>query len=335
MLKHEHYVVKTKWHKIKENVKGILVAIFIALLIRVFLVEPYKIPTSSMYPTILEGDMIMANKFWYGVRVPVANIKLPAFSSPDVGNIILFETPTYYSPGKGTELLNFVTFGLFGLDNNEHNPKYFIKRTIGSPGDVISIANPRKNNFTYQIEVNGVKAPLEAINGSPADFPDKNDYTFYIENLNGIKHFVQYSKEKYTSFQVELPQDVEGMIYIPKEDDVITFTKIEADPLQLKLKIENEGKIKEVVLQKKVVEKFYYKEGKINSILTYDDLSELEAKGMIKKSIHEDFFLAMGDNRDNSYDSRIWGLVNQSLLLGSPLFRHFPFGRFGSINKLN
>lgn len=376
MLKHERYVVKTKWDKIKENIKGILVAILIALTIRVFLIEPYKIPTPSMYPTILTGDMIMANKFWYGVRVPIINLKLPAFSTPDSGNIILFETPTYESPGKFIELINFVTFGIFGLDNTADNAKYYIKRAVAVPGDILTIYDPRTTNFQYQISVNGEKMLLTPVSPHLFEFPSsdrgenkKDNFLFFVENLSGKKHYVQYIKEKYTSSHIYSPYEMVGNIYIPKKEDVIVFQMLEShdnlaeiqkakqDNLRypdmnpnnrVKMIITSQGKTKEVETTGKIIRAIYYSVKpiydisendpkvilNINSILTTDDMYELILKGKVEKKINENYYFVMGDNRDKSYDSRAWGLVNHSLLLGSPLFRHFPFGRFGRIDKV-
>jgi signal peptidase I len=352
MLKHEHYVVKTRLDKFLTNLKGFFTAVLIALAIRVILIEPYKIPTPSMYPTILEGDMIMANKFWYGIRIPVANIKLPGFSDPSTGNIILFETPTYQSPGKFKELMNFVTFGIFGLDNTNMNPKYFIKRTLGTPGDTMQIINPRTNNFKYQLIINDKEMLLEPTTFNE-NFKDKDEYNFFLENLNGKKHFVQYKKSKLDNQEIYFPQDIQGRIYIPKEDDEITFHLIESNDNitavkeakqagvstfihsmnVIKLEIKNNGKTKEVMTTGKITQAMYVTDY-INTILTKNDVYQLLIDGKVTKKISEDYYFAMGDNRDNSSDSRYWGLVNQSLLLGSPLFRHYPFSRFGSMDRI-
>lgn len=351
MLRHEHYVNKTPWDKFRDQLKGIGSAIIIALLIRVFLVEPYKIPTPSMYPTILEGDMIMANKFWYGVRVPVANLKLPSFSSPVPGNIILFETPTYRSPGKWKELINFITFGIFGLDNTVSNPKYFIKRTVAGPGDVLRIYDPRDTQFQYQLELNGKKVPL-----TPAEFHEsfegKEAFAFYAETLGETVHYVQYYKYEGKSPSLSFPKDLPGNLYIPREGDRMVFTLEQShDNLAavkegqaagikpdihildvVKLKITNGSEQKEVTTTGKVIRAVYFT-GLVNSILSDADLYDLVLKGRVEKEVEEDFYFAMGDNRDNSSDSRFWGMVNHSLLLGSPMFRHFPFSRFGGVDE--
>lgn len=353
MLRHEKYVVKTKWDRVKDNLKGFFYAILIALAIRVFLVEPYKIPTPSMYPTILEGDMIMANKFWYGVRVPILNWKLPAFSAPESGDVVLFETPTYQSPGKFRELVNFVTFGIFGLDNTASNPKYFIKRTIGTPGDIVRIHNPKGTDFKYQLEINGEKMPIEPKEFKGA-FEEKAAFTFYIETLKGKKHFIQFLKSRYEISQIYFPQDVHGAIYIPRKGDEITFSIVQShdnlgalkegrdagvfanihinDLIKMSIKSKS-GQAREIETTGAIVKSIYYTNF-TNSVLNSADIyGMLLDNKPANKKVEENFYFVMGDNRDNSSDSRFWGMVNQSLIIGNPLFRHWPFGRFGKVDR--
>ena len=86
--------------------------ILIVFMLRSFLVEPFKIPSSSMVPTLLVGDFILVNKFTYGIRLPVANKKIVELGSPARGDVMVFRFPEDPS-----------------LD--------YIKRVIGVPGDRI------------------------------------------------------------------------------------------------------------------------------------------------------------------------------------------------------
>jgi len=74
----------------QEWIKPILIAAVLALFIRTFIVQPFKIPSNSMYPTLKPGDRIFVNKFLYGARVPFTDIRLPEVRSPELGDIVVF-----------------------------------------------------------------------------------------------------------------------------------------------------------------------------------------------------------------------------------------------------
>jgi len=100
--------------RLRENVEAILIAIIIALFIRTFVVQAFKIPSGSMKQTLLIGDHILVNKFIYGVKIPYLNTVLLPFKDPQRGDIVVFKFP---------------------LDPK----KDFIKRVVGLPGDVVEV----------------------------------------------------------------------------------------------------------------------------------------------------------------------------------------------------
>jgi signal peptidase I len=97
---------------LRENIEAILVAILIALFIRTFVVQAFKIPSGSMKQTLQIGDHILVNKFIFGVKIPYWNKTIISLKSPQRGDIIVFKYPV--DPQKD-----------------------FIKRVIGVGGDVI------------------------------------------------------------------------------------------------------------------------------------------------------------------------------------------------------
>jgi len=99
---------------IKEYLEPIVIAVLIALFIRTFVVQAFKIPSSSMEPTLLVGDYILVNKFIYGIRIPYTDTKFFPMKQPDRGDVIVFIYP------KDTS-------------------KDFIKRVIGKEGEKIEI----------------------------------------------------------------------------------------------------------------------------------------------------------------------------------------------------
>jgi signal peptidase I len=102
--------------KIVEYARSFFPVFLIVLLLRSFLVEPFRIPSNSMMPTLLTGDFILVNKFVYGIRLPVADQKIFAVSNPERGDVVVFRYP---------------------LDPSTP----FIKRVVGLPGDRIAYYN--------------------------------------------------------------------------------------------------------------------------------------------------------------------------------------------------
>lgn len=100
--------------RLRENVEAILVAVVIALFIRTFVVQAFKIPSGSMKQTLQVGDHILVNKFVYGVKIPYLNTVLVPVRNPERGDIVVFKFPM--DPKKD-----------------------FIKRVVGIPGDTIEI----------------------------------------------------------------------------------------------------------------------------------------------------------------------------------------------------
>jgi signal peptidase I len=74
-------------------VESIIIAFILAMIIRAFLVQAFKIPTGSMRPTLLEGDIILVNKFIYGAKVPFSPWRLPALRQPKRGDVVVFIYP--------------------------------------------------------------------------------------------------------------------------------------------------------------------------------------------------------------------------------------------------
>ncbi|UCD16825.1 MAG: signal peptidase I [Candidatus Zixiibacteriota bacterium] len=76
-----------------ENVKSLLIAVVLAMIIKTSIVEAYKIPSASMEDTLLVGDFLIANKFVYGARIPLVSWQLPSISDPEPGDIVIFKWP--------------------------------------------------------------------------------------------------------------------------------------------------------------------------------------------------------------------------------------------------
>jgi signal peptidase I len=103
---------------LRENIEAILVAVVLALFIRSFVVQAFKIPSGSMKNTLLVGDHILVNKFIYGVKFPFVDTTIIPLEDPKRGDIIVFRFP-------------------------EDPSKDFIKRVVGIAGDTIEIRNKK------------------------------------------------------------------------------------------------------------------------------------------------------------------------------------------------
>jgi len=141
-----------------EYAKSFFPVILVVFALRSFLVEPFKIPSGSMMPTLLIGDFILVNKYTYGIRLPVLNKKVVQLNNPERGDVMVFRYPA--DPG---------------LD--------YIKRVVGVPGDVVEYRNK-------QLIVNG--QPVPSVNTGTYSYVGNglNYITamVYNERLNGVGH---------------------------------------------------------------------------------------------------------------------------------------------------
>lgn len=134
--------------EIREWTESIVIALVLALVIRQFIVQAFKIPTGSMRMTLLEGDRILVNKFIYGAEIPLAGTRLPAVRQPQRGDVVVFRYP-------------------------EDPKKDFIKRLVALPGEAVEIRNG-------SIYINGVLSKDQLIqnryyyNRQESDFGKEN-----------------------------------------------------------------------------------------------------------------------------------------------------------------
>lgn len=117
---------KKKKSQLRDWTEALIVAAILALVIRTFVVQAFKIPSGSMEDTLLIGDHLLVNKFIYGTQLPFINGPILEIREPERGDIIVFEFPE-------------------DKDKSYFKRRDFIKRVVGLPGDVVEIRN--KNVF--------------------------------------------------------------------------------------------------------------------------------------------------------------------------------------------
>lgn len=144
-----------KPNKIIEYARSFFPVFLIVLLLRSFLVEPFRIPSGSLEPTLLVGDFVAVNKFAYGLRLPVVEKKIIPIADPKTGQIAVFRWPP--------------------------EPSYdYIKRVIGTPGDKVSYHNKVLTINGKEVKQTFVEYTMDESSGRPV--------AKYKEDLNGVVH---------------------------------------------------------------------------------------------------------------------------------------------------
>lgn len=198
-----------------EWTRSVVVAFLLFLVIRTFVVEAFKIPTSSMERTLLVGDFLLVNKAVYGAEIPATGLRLPAFDDPEQGDVVVFNPP--HDPGRN-----------------------YVKRVVGVPGDTVEM----RDKVLY-------------VNGNRQTEP----YARYMDSTGDAVHPAMSWQYGYLISELHASHDE----YRPSRD--------------------NWGPL--VVPSRK--------------------------------------FFVLGDNRDNSEDSRYWGFVDREAIRGRPVFVYYSF----------
>ena len=219
---------------------GLFPVILVVFLLRSFLFEPFKIPSGSMMPTLLTGDLILVNKYTYGLRLPVVNTKITEGTPLARGDVVVFRYPPKPS-----------------LD--------YIKRVVGAPGDEVAYLNKK-------LTINGQPAPREAV----PEYFDEETMRYlkqYRENLGDKTHLLLNDETRRAGLS---------------EAEIMPFPNQEN--------------------------------------------CRYSVEGVVCKVPAGHYFM-MGDNRDNSLDSRYWGFVPDRNIVGKAFFVWMNFGNFGRIGS--
>ncbi len=214
--------------------------ILVVFVLRSFLFEPFRIPSGSMIPTLQIGDLILVNKYQYGIRLPVIHKKVFEIGSPQRGDVMVFRFP--------------------------HNPSQdYIKRVVGLPGDRVEYADRR-------LTINGQPVPLQPL---PRYFEEER-----------VQYYAQFSEKL---------GDVEHRIILSEGPGV--------PPMRA----------------------FAH---------THPRACEYSADA-VRCTVPHGYYFVMGDNRDNSEDSRFWGFVPDQNIVGRAFFIWMNFGNIGRIGSFH
>lgn len=239
-------------------IKVILIALVLAIVIRSFFLDAFRIPTGSMESTLLVGDNILVNKVAYNFHtpryIPFTSISVPSadifpISTPDRGDVIIFKFP-------------------YGSNDNDIN---LVKRIIGLPGDTIQI-------IKQQLYVNGLEvdypqyAKLDRINKMPAGTPEKG--IFPPDN--------NWNKDNF------------GPVVVPRKGELIELNA------------------KNAALWKTLIDRELGK----NTLSAEGTVITIEGKPVHGYTLTKDYYFVLGDNRENSMDSRYFGFVPEDSIIG-------------------
>jgi signal peptidase I len=277
---------------IRGSVESIGGAILVALALRAFVIEAFKIPTGSMYPTLEVGDHLFVNKFIYGVRIPFTNTKLFELRGPQRGEVIVF---------------------IFPCDPDRD----YIKRVIALAGDSVEV----RCNIVH---VNGVAVPSQMIgSGNVCEYIDhdeasdewsKKQCSRYRETVNGVDYDTFHDVER----PARDSRIAQGSP--PAGGDAHDFpTRSLPFPPSCRQSEEAVKAANIVQVKGKIVE-------------TKNDAVAKICEPQLHYVVPPGHVFVMGDNRNNSNDSRYWGAVPIENIKGKALFIWLSYEHWGPLD---
>ena len=300
-----------------KEIKSLSILILAILFLKETVVELYIVPTGSMEKNILRGDMLIGSRYIYGMKVPqkiwvpftaisiptfLPDYRFPAFKDVERGDVVVFEYP-------------------------RDNVYKYVKRCIGLPGDTVRINNRNVfvNDEEYLLPDGG-----QFLSENPAseNYIDENIF-MNLGNKDNLKELIipkrgdTYKINEDMNWELIIPILLfEGnKVELVFNDQKLTFTN--EDPYDLYRRTGNRAVFDNFVPQPNaskinpwmsLMKKEYLKYLKVND-LSIDDIDTYTLK--------QNYYWMMGDNRDNSEDSRFWGFVPESHILGQPVITWF------------
>jgi signal peptidase I len=320
--------------KKREWIKAIFIAFILILLFRVFAFQSFTVDNSKMESSLLPGDFVLINKLSSGARLPITLLSLP-FSNNIYSELI--KLPYFRFPGfTGINNNDLIIFNYPIEKDLPIDKKYqMLSRCIGIPGDTIAIIDkkifingkiledPAYCKYRYRvISKNELKPDFikkyEINEGGLIAQP--NIYDFFttpaiskqILNDSNIKSINLIKVRKGVEFTPFFPQskyygwslDYFGPLTIPSVGKTITFNN------------------KTIDLYKKAIEEY-----ENNSVEIRGDTIYINNKATNSYTFKMNYYFVMDDNRDNGKDSRYWGLLPESHIIGKASFVWFSFGK--------
>ncbi|QQS28297.1 MAG: signal peptidase I [Sphingobacteriales bacterium] len=315
------------------------IAFLLTILVRTFLIEAFTIPTSSMEKTLLVGDNLIVNKFVYGLRLPVTPFslpfshntlpfgwgksyidccKLPYIRLPKISNIKRQDVVVFNYPMDKSR----------PLDKRDH----FIKRCVALPGDTLVLVNRRiyiNNKEESQPEFLQFNYFLRT-DGTPINSQILTDYNITEGGLRTEKgDLYEYAL---TASQIEKVKSIPNIIKI---DSIIRDKGVRNPHEQVfpndfenfpwnidnygPVVIPEKGATIDLTLQNLSLFSYLIEHHEGNTILVSNNKILINGVIAEKYTFRKDYYFMMGDNRQNSQDSRIWGFVPEDHIVGKAI----------------
>ena len=268
----------------REYAESIGVAVLIALFLRAFVVEAFKIPSGSMIPTMEIGDHIFVNKFIYGLRIPWTRTRFFEWRQPKRGEVIVFINPC--EPDKD-----------------------FIKRIVGLEGDTVEV----RCDILY---INGVMVPSHPTMGEECLYWDRKEdggpwvqenCSKYVETLDGVTFDTVHPPERPERDDERRAASESAYSRVAGDGDFPETPNLRmpvcpaaTDPRSKEQKVAALGRVQESVPEN----------------TRYQGSCKPQTRYVVPKG----HVFVMGDNRENSSDSRRWGPVPLENIKGKALF---------------
>ncbi|BCR21479.1 signal peptidase I [Borrelia sp. HM] len=300
---------KKYFYKLKAKKRGFIINFLFELLgaaifvlgINQYFLQAYRIPSGSMENTLQVGDLLFVDKFSYGPELLPGVLKVNGLQEPNETDIVIFENIEYKSKGLFFDILHrllyMLTFSFIDLDKDENgNPsvRFLVKRALFSDGQLVRF---REGKVFVKKE-------------GEENFIEEDFYKTSLGYTFSIKKSIQ---------------DLDYKVY----DNLAMFIALN----QLSINVENMSdfsffNVKE--LDRFEVERLEYRY--LVAFMPYVDY-------YMEKAITKDYgiyvpygyILPIGDNRDNSYDGRFFGVIDKDKILGRAIFIYFPLSRIGLI----
>lgn len=336
---------KKKKGFVREWVDAIVFAVIAATIIRLFLIEAYTIPTSSMEKSLLIGDFLFVSKVSYGPRTPItplafpfAHHTIPVFNSK--AYLEWIKLPYYRLPGFGSienndvVVFNYPMEGFRPVDKREN----YIKRCVGIPGDVLEVKKgvllindkeadkPEKMQHAYSVKTNGtgfnkrVLRKLDVTEGgrvsNQGDFrlTMTDEAVAELSELNNVLD-VKRSVEKEGGYAEYIFPNSDTEIQ-SNESQKFFWNVDNFGPVQIPKKGETVTLTAETLpIYERVID-FYEN----NDLKIEEDRIYINGVETTEYTFKMDYYFMMGDNRHNSADSRFWGFVPEDHIVGKAVF---------------